>query len=326
MSSFDLINYYTPLSRWEQREKERWKAAPLSAEVVEEDYLHSITEERIFAGSTANVILRKHDRYRRIFEHTHDFFELIYIARGECVNRIESEVLTLTAGNFCLIAPGVRHTIGVFSDEGIVMNIIIRKSTFDQTFSRLLDGANPLSAFFLRSIYSTTESNYMLFRTGKTEQLYALVNRMAEENLREDEFSPVILENLTVMVFCMLMRESADLLSEAAARHPVAADAADIISCIYEMGPSVTLSEVARRFNYTESYLSALIRKMTGMTFTEIVARIRIRRAKALLLTTEMPVREIARRCGYPSVEHFCRIFRRDVGQTPTGYRSGTDA
>ena len=323
MSAFDLIDYYTPLYRWEQREKVKWLREPLSAEVIEEEYLRSITEERIFAGRTGNVAVLKHDRYRRIFEHTHDFFELIYIARGESRNRIENETMVLTEGNFCLIAPGVRHTIGVFSDEGIVMNIIIRKSTFDQTFSRLLDGANPLSTFFLRSIHSSTESNYILFRTKRTEQLYATVNRMAEESLRQDAFSPIILENLTSMLFCLLMREGASFLDESPARHPVAADAAEILSCIHELGVSVTLNEVAARFNYSESYISALIRKVTGMTFTEIVSQIRIRRAKALLITTKLSVTEIARQSGFPSVEHFCRTFRRTVGQTPTGYRSG---
>lgn len=323
MPAFDLISYYTSLSRWEQREKERWKQSPRCAETLEEDYLHSVTEERIFAGRPGNVVLRKHDRYRRIFEHTHDFFELIYIARGECQNRIESETMTLSAGNFCLIAPGVRHTIGVFSDEGIVMNIIIRKSTFDQTFSRLLSGVNPLSQFFLRAINATAGCNYLLFRPERGEELYSLVNRMTEENLRADEFSPLILENLVILVFCMLMREGADQLDASPMRHPVTADASGIIGVIHELGPSVTLSQAAMYLNYTETYLSTRIKALTGMTFTQIVTLIRIRRAKALLLTTELPVKEIAHQCGFPSVEHFCRTFRRETQTTPTGYRSG---
>lgn len=323
MADFDLIEYYKPLTPWEQREKARWESAPLSSEELEEDYIHSLTEERIFAGRADNVILRKHDRYRRIFEHSHDFFEMIYVARGECRNRIENETFVLTAGNFCLIAPGVRHTIGVFSDEGIVMNIIIRRSTFEQTFMRLLDNAHPLSAFFVRAIYSRTGTNYLLFRAGADPELYSLVCRMARESLYGEEFSPLILDNLVNMVFCLLMRGYADRLILSEMRHPTSAEAERILSCIYEAGLSVTLSDMARRFNYTESYLSALIKKLTGMTFTAIVAQIRVRHAKALLVTTELPIQEIARQCGYASVEHFCRTFRRLAGQTPTGYRCG---
>lgn len=323
MAAFDLIRYYTPLSRWEQQEKDKWKQSPRFAETLEEDYLRSVTEERIFAGRPGNVVLKKHDRYRRIFEHTHDFFELIYIARGECRNRIESETMTLSDGQFCLIAPGVRHTIGVFSDEGIVMNIILRRSTFEQSFSRLLTGVNPLSAFFLRAINATAGCNYLLFSPESGEELYSLVNRMAEENLRSDEFSPLILDNLTVMLFCMLMRQGRERMQSSRMLHPVTAEAEDIIGYIHEMGPTVTLRQTAVRFRYTESYLSTRIKTLTGMTFTEIVSLIRIRRAKALLLTTDLPVKEIAHQCGFPSVEHFCRTFRREMQTTPTGYRSG---
>ena len=325
MAPFDLIRYYTPLSRWEQREKENWRQSPRQAETLEVDYLRSVTEERIFAGRPGSVVLKKHDRYRRIFEHTHDFFELIYIARGECRNRIESETMNLSAGQFCLIAPGVRHTIGVFSDEGIVMNIILRGSTFAQTFSRLLTGVHPLSGFFLSALSGAVGCSYLLFSPENGEELYSLVNRMAEENLRSDEFSPLILENLTVTLFCMLMREDRERMITSRMRHPAAADAEDILGYIHGMGPTVTLRQTAERFCYTESYLSTRIKSLTGMTFTEIVSLIRIRRAKALLLTTELPVKEIARQCGFPSVEHFCRAFRRETGSTPTGYRSGEE-
>jgi len=323
MAGFDLIGVSTNLTWGERLCKEKYINSPREYASVEEEYLDSISEKRIFVDSKSNVEIRRHDRYRPLFEHEHDFFELIYVAQGECSNRIESENFLLTAGNFCLIAPGVRHTLGAFSDGDIIMNIIIRKSTFEQTFTRLLEGANPLSAFFVQAIYDRTGSNYLLFRSEWDAELYGYVGNMTEESRRKEEFSAMMMENYMNLVFCQLMRRYSDHLVTSEKLHPTSADAAQILSYIYRIGVSVTLPDVAERFNYTEPYVSALIKRLTGMTFTQIVTQLRIRQAKTLLVSTELPVKEIARSCGFTSVEHFCRIFRRETKTTPRSYRSG---
>ena len=59
----------------------------------------------------------------------------------------------------------------------------------------------------------------------------------------------------------------------------------------------------------------------TGINFTEYVSRVRIEKAKNLLLNPNLRISEIAYEVGFQSLTHFNRVFRKFVGQSPTAYR-----
>jgi AraC-like DNA-binding protein len=71
--------------------------------------------------------------------HHHDFFELFYVLEGNCHHRVGQSDTRLRSGDCCLIQPGVAHAIDV-SDESIVIDILIRKSTFRAHFFDVLRG------------------------------------------------------------------------------------------------------------------------------------------------------------------------------------------
>jgi len=83
----------------------------------------------------------------------------------------------------------------------------------------------------------------------------------------------------------------------------------------------MSLGEVARAVNTSSFYFCKLFKKATGLNFTEYVSRVRVERAKNLLLNPNARVSEVAYEVGFQSLTHFNRIFRRLVGQSPTDYR-----
>jgi AraC-like DNA-binding protein len=64
-----------------------------------------------------------------------------------------------------------------------------------------------------------------------------------------------------------------------------------------------------------------MFRKVTGINFTDYLARLRIERAKNLLLNPNLRISEIAYEVGFQSLTHFNRVFKKIVGQPPTEYR-----
>jgi AraC family transcriptional regulator len=60
---------------------------------------------------------------------------------------------------------------------------------------------------------------------------------------------------------------------------------------------------------------------MTGETVAEAVRRIRMHRASFWLVTTGLPIAEIAAKLGYPSVRSFARAFAEVRGMTPASFR-----
>ena len=82
-----------------------------------------------------------------------------------------------------------------------------------------------------------------------------------------------------------------------------------------------TRNELAEAIHFHPDYLSHFFKEKTGMSLSDYTMKIRIEHAKNLLLTTEMPVSEIALSCGYGSFAYFSKIFKRFEGIAPTEYR-----
>ena len=60
---------------------------------------------------------------------------------------------------------------------------------------------------------------------------------------------------------------------------------------------------------------------MTGINFTNYLSRLRIEKAKNLLLNPNLRVSEIAFEVGFQSLTHFNRVFKKVLGLSPTDYR-----
>lgn len=84
---------------------------------------------------------------------------------------------------------------------------------------------------------------------------------------------------------------------------------------------AISLGAVARAVNTSSFYFCKLFKKATGLNFTEYVSRVRIEKARTLLLNPNARISEVAYAVGFQSLTHFNRVFRRIVGQSPTEYR-----
>ena len=83
----------------------------------------------------------------------------------------------------------------------------------------------------------------------------------------------------------------------------------------------ISLLDVAKAVNTSSFYFCKMFRKVTGINFTDYLARLRIERAKNLLLNPNLRISEIAYEVGFQSLTHFNRVFKKIVGHSPTDYR-----
>ncbi|MCM3790170.1 response regulator [Domibacillus indicus] len=82
-----------------------------------------------------------------------------------------------------------------------------------------------------------------------------------------------------------------------------------------------TLKDVAAHVHLNPSYFSVLFKEQVNMNFSEYVTRRRIQRAKELVITTNLPINEIAEEAGYKTSKYFIKIFKEIEGMTPSAYR-----
>ncbi|QQZ62385.1 response regulator [Paenibacillus sonchi] len=83
----------------------------------------------------------------------------------------------------------------------------------------------------------------------------------------------------------------------------------------------LTMAEVAGRIHLNASYFSVLFKEQTGVPFSEYLSRLRIQRAKELLLQTSLPIVEIGERVGYRTDKYFIKVFKSLEDMSPSRYR-----
>jgi AraC-like DNA-binding protein/ligand-binding sensor protein len=88
----------------------------------------------------------------------------------------------------------------------------------------------------------------------------------------------------------------------------------------------IDLTKVAQAMHVSTFYFCKMFKRTTGLTFTEYLSRVRVEKAKKLLLNPHLRISEIAYDVGFQSLTHFNRVFRQVVGQSPTSYRESKSA
>lgn len=96
----------------------------------------------------------------------------------------------------------------------------------------------------------------------------------------------------------------------------------EITNYIYANYKDVTLDDLSEKFFLSKPYLSKYIKEKSGMTFGDILKKIRMKKARAMLKGSSATVENIAESVGYQNVEHFNRVFKKMYNITPVQYRN----
>ncbi len=84
---------------------------------------------------------------------------------------------------------------------------------------------------------------------------------------------------------------------------------------------NITLDSVAAVFNLNPSYFSNLIKTLTGSTFSQMLLKVRLEKAKYLLREDDLKISQVSSMVGYSDACYFDRVFKREFGYTPEEYR-----
>jgi AraC family transcriptional regulator of adaptative response / methylphosphotriester-DNA alkyltransferase methyltransferase len=85
--------------------------------------------------------------------------------------------------------------------------------------------------------------------------------------------------------------------------------------------PTLSLEGVAREIATSSRQLQRVFSELAGSAFRDELAAVRMQHGATLLVTTDLPVAEVARRVGYRQAAQFAKAFRRHHGVSPSGLR-----
>lgn len=251
-------------------------------------------------------------------EHEHTFFEFCYVWKGTLIQIYQDTFYNVMEGDFIITPPGMRHTVRTQTRDSIIFNILISKKMFRNILFESLSAGHSLSRFLRKCMSGEEVKRPYIFHFDRDSEAEreSLKNmfRLAALEFYGGYSNPLIIDGFICQIFGTVMNVDDKMHSENDYF-------IDILDCINSNYKSITLGDLSKRFGYNETYLSRLIKRMTGKNFSELVRSMRISYAESLMISTGMSVKEIGERTGYYDYAGFARAFEKEKGIKPSEYR-----
>ena len=230
--------------------------------------------------------------------HIHEYSELAFTEEGVTTVFVDGKKHRVPAGHLIFILPNSIHE---YSDETPSK---MRCAVFSN---------DHIPAFFDRIGKMRPEDPVVDLR-GRPELLRALAEA--------DPANTLLLCGILSLV-CEALLSSTPLVPAIGAQNAIWGEVIEYVS--NHFCEDIRLCDLAKRLGYHEKYLSSVLHALTGMNFRTFLASYRINYAKLLLRGKggeKKQIAEIARQCGFASINSFNRVFRQLTGVTPTVYRA----
>jgi len=176
-----------------------------------------------------------------------------------------------------------------------------------------------------------------IFRREPTERDFSMVIKMLGEDLsldwvrkaRRAYFETPVLNAERFLAVIQLLDVFAQHLADSGSRLAIAAAPEEPEPVVHakefvqaHVEEPITLEQVIGHVHVSRFYFCKLFKKVTGMTLTEYVARVRVERAKRLLEDPSRRISEVVFAAGFGSIPQFNSVFKQHVGMPPSDYRA----
>ncbi len=284
---------------------------PLSKILTEESYFQDLID----------VSAIMHLRYLPPIYHESEFFELDCLLQGQITSYIGNQSITLSAGDIMIFAPGTNHASCTYNDNTIMINLLVRQSTFEEHFLGILPENDLFKGFFEKSLYGNTDTPYLLFKTRNADFVSKNILPILEEYRGSSRYKTTMLSSLLSVFFVKLLRShEKDLEIPSMSHKSLSENIVFILEYMQKNYTTITLSHLASFFNYSERQMQRIIESATGIGFSENIKKLRMNKAAELLRNTDMPVSEIADILGYYDCSSFRQSFKKYYGCSPRDF------
>jgi len=265
-----------------------------------------------------NIVLLNRRSLR--FEHTHYFFELHLILKGDVVFVVDGERFSAKEGQLCWINPYSRRHVELYpktEHEHFVLHFdfIERKSNDPFNLLEYEDMSKFMSQIYKNKIWIFDDNN-------GCQNIYELI----QKELESEDLA--YLTNTKNLVCCFLINAIRSMGIERNAVHAklgqygpeLAYKALSYIRNHFQEG--ITIEETAKALNISSRHLTRLLKETFGTTFNIALLSIQIANVEELLLTTDYSLEQIAELTGFSSASVMCANFKKMTGFTVSQYRS----
>jgi len=248
-------------------------------------------------------------------EHTHEFYEFFLIKSGTCKHIVNGSTQLLKPGSLVFVRPDDTHRYERDGDtDCCFLNMPCRLSLIEETFTYLNEEeykygllSTPLPQISMLSQLEMDE----LIRDFERIRMLSTIDRMKSRI----HLKGVLIHIFTQYFFTREIMEQREIplwLEHALSKIQLKENLNQGLQALYALsGRSV-------------GHVNRAFRQYLHLTPTQYINQLKLHRARSLLLTTELPVVEIALESGFENISHFYHQFKKFYHQAPLDLRKNS--
>jgi len=270
-----------------------------------------------YNNSAENFHIQKVEKaYEAKKPHTHEYFQIYYIAKGTLIHYIETTSSKLHQSDMFIIPPGTVHYVSP-EENTVFYSFSFMPDFFDETKQN-----NKLVSLFLRNLL--TNKNILPKVSIDSEDVYFIESIMkkmlCEFNAKNFGFSEII-HAYAVLLISVLAR---NYFEKNTLPEYFENSKQFVMHCIEyienNFADKITLDEISKRSAMSKNSFCELFYKITGHSFNSYLNICRIKKA-AEYIKDGYKITAIYGLCGYSDFSTFYRNFKKIMSVSPMEYK-----
>ena len=251
---------------------------------------------------------------------THDFWEMVYVDKGQVEVRSDSDTLILSQGEIIFHRPNEFHSIKAFHSAPNFFVVSFEcHSPLTVYLEKYHTVLNKTLRGFICSIIREAESAYVI---PKNDPSLKKLTKKPAAPIGTEQLIKTYLEQLLIFLIRNIVKNEGPSVfpSKESMENHLVASAKRLLEEKAE--EPFRVDDLCKALGYSKSYLSKLFREQTGDTIASYAVSQKIKQAKRLIREGGYNFSQISDRLGFDNPQYFSRVFKRVTGMTPTEFKS----
>ncbi len=283
----------------------------------------NVIQEAFMIASDCNLAIVKQINFPVSVMHSAKYFNCIYIYQGSGILQLNKITFSLQVGDFFIVPPDVDYCLTTTPDD-IAIHIMLRKAYVSSNYYQLFNNHPLITNFFNLVLTNATDNlnSYVLFHTKDNEAIRENILLLFSDYLWGDDNKSFIMECYLKLIFAYLLRNSNSTLEISATCSKIETHYQLIHNYLKKYYLTANLTNTSEYFHYSKQYICRIVKQFSGKTFTDILTEIRIEKAMEYMKETTLRLDNIAELTGFSDASHLSRIFKKNLGKSPSIYRT----
>lgn len=231
---------------------------------------------------------------------------------------LDSRSIKLVSGNIILLKKGDKIEYKLHGENSKICVVNFKKEFFDTHLKSQMADC-PILYDFLR--LDAKKIEYLVFDITTYEVVKGYLDFLLYEMSSSNEKNEKLVKAALILFLTNLHNIHKESLNISESSMMKYYDIGRWLGYMAENYSTVTLSTMAKEFNFNPTYFSLRFKELAKCNFSDKLREIKLEKAKWLLITTDLSVQSISEMIGFKEKSYFYRAFKNRFGMTPLQYR-----